>query len=126
MLLTEYLSELVKIIDNYSKTNLIISSEIKNDFRTEQIGIIRGNLVFADQSILYFTEYLDLRYRVEKLSFSYHYQKKTGTLIFRYDNARHRPKLAFENHKHVADGKITEAGIPALTDVFDEVMDYLL
>jgi hypothetical protein len=126
MLLTEYLSALVKIIDNYSKTNLIISSEIKNDFRTEQIGIIRGNLVFADQSILYFTEYLDLRYRVEKLSFSYHYQKKTGTLIFRYDNARHRPKLAFENHKHVADGKITEAGIPALTDVFDEVMDYLL
>ena len=126
MLLTEYLSELVKIIDEYSKTNLILSSEIKNDFRTEQIGIIRGNLVFADQSILYFTEYLDLRYRIEKLSCSYHYQKKAGTLIFRYDNARHRPKLAFENHKHLADGKITEASIPALTDVLDEVMDYLL
>jgi len=117
---------MVKIIDEYSKTNLIISSEIKNDFRTDRIGIIRGNLVFADQSILYFTEYLDLRYRIEKLSFSYHYQKKAGSLIFRYDNARHKPKLAFENHKHTADGKITEAGIPSLTDVLEEVMDYLL
>jgi len=126
MLLTEYLSELVHVIDEYSKTNLIISSEIKNDFRTDRIGIIRGNLVFADQSILYFTEYLDLRYRVEKLSFSYHYQKKTGALIFRYDNARHRPKLAFESHKHTAEEKITEASIPALTDILDEVMDYLL
>jgi hypothetical protein len=83
MLLTEYLSELVHVIDEYAKTNLIISSEIKNDFRTDRIGIIKGNLVFADQSILYFTEYLDLRYRPEKLSFSYHYQKALkGTDLF--------------------------------------------
>ena len=39
MLLTEYLSELVHVIDEYSKTNLIISSEIKNDFRTEQMAL---------------------------------------------------------------------------------------
>ena len=126
MLLSEYLSELVQVIDEYAKTSLIISSEIKNDFRTDQIGIIRGNLVFADQSILYFTEYLDLRYRTEKLSFSYHYQKKAGTLIFRYDNARHRPKLAFENHKHLINGKIIAASVPELTDVLEEVMGHLL
>ena len=67
MLLTEYLSGLVKVFDEYSKTNLIISTEINNDFRTEQIGIIKGTILFADQSILYFTEFLDLKYRSKNL-----------------------------------------------------------
>jgi hypothetical protein len=49
-----------------------------------------------------------------------------GALIFRYDNARHKPKLPFENHKHLTGGKIIEAPIPELADVFEVIMDYLL
>ena len=36
MFLSEYLSDLTKAIDEYSKTGLIISSEVKIDFRTEK------------------------------------------------------------------------------------------
>lgn len=126
MLLTEYLSGIVKFIEEYSKTNLIISSELNNDFRTEQLGLIKGKIIFADESILYFTEYLDLKDRVEKLTYSFHYQKQSGALIFRYDNARHKPKLPFECHRHWANGKIAKSRIPELADVLEEIMEYLL
>ena len=39
------------------------------------------------------TEYLDLRYKVEKLTYAFHYQQKDGKLIFRYDNASKRRRL---------------------------------
>jgi hypothetical protein len=126
MLLTEYLSRIVKIIEEYSKANLIISSELNNDFRTEQLGLIKGIVIFADESILFFTEYLDLKDRVEKLTYSFHYQTQSGALIFRYDNARHKPKLSFENHKHLIDEKIIEAPPPELAEVLEVTMDYLL
>lgn len=42
MLLTEYLSNLVKAIEEHSKRGLIIDSELTTDFRTEKIGIIKG------------------------------------------------------------------------------------
>ena len=41
------------------------------------------------------TEYLDLRYKVEKLTYAFHYQQKDGKLIFRYDNASKRRRLIF-------------------------------
>lgn len=74
MLLNEYLSEIVKIIEEYSKTNLIINSELNTDFRTEKIGILKGKITFIDDSKLFFTEYLDVRYKIEKLTYPFHYQ----------------------------------------------------
>ena len=68
MLLTEYLSDIVRVIDEYSQTGLIIDSELSTDFRTEKIGIIKGSISFSDNSKLIFNEYLDLRYRIEKLN----------------------------------------------------------
>lgn len=40
MLLTEYLSGLAKVIDEYSRTGLIIESELIADYRTEKTGIV--------------------------------------------------------------------------------------
>ena len=93
MLLTEYLSDLVKLFDEYSRTELIIDSVLTTDFRTEKIGIIKGSITFSNNSRLIFTEYLDLRYKIEKLNYSFHCQKQDGSLIFRYDNARHKPPI---------------------------------
>jgi len=126
MLLTEYLSNLVKVIEEYSKTELIIDSELTTDFRTEKIGIIKGSITFTDNSSLFFTEYLDLRYKVEKLNYSFHYQKQDGTLIFRYDNARHKPPIDAFGHKHSSNGKIIVAELPPLNSIFAEIMDFLL
>ncbi|MCI0469280.1 MAG: DUF6516 family protein [Nitrospirae bacterium] len=126
MLLTEYLSELIKVLDEYSKTNLIIDSNLSIDSRTGKIGIIKGAITFLDNSMLVFSEYLDLRYKVEKDSYSFHYQKQDGTLIFRYDNALHKPPLDAAGHKHISDDKVISAEPPGFEEILTEVMDLLL
>ena len=126
MLLTEYFARIVKDIEEYSKTNLIIDSELHIDCRTEKIGIIKGTITFLDNSCLFFTEYLDVKYKIEKLTYSFHYQQKDGTLIFRYDNAYHKPRLGFAAHKHLPSGEIIQSDIPELKDVFEEIMEHLL
>ena len=126
MLLTEYFARLVKVVEEYYKTNLIIDSDLHIDCRTEKIGIIKGTITFIDNSNLFFTEYLDVRYKVEKLSYSFHYQQKDGKLLFRYDNADHKPRLSFTSHKHLSSGEIIQSSIPEISDIFEEIMDYLL
>ncbi|MFZ5998211.1 MAG: toxin-antitoxin system TumE family protein [Nitrospirota bacterium] len=74
---------------------------------------------------MFFTEYLDLRYKIEKLTFSFHYQDKGGRTIFRYDNAAHKPALNYEAHKHTADG-IAQAEAPEFKEVIEEIIGLLL
>ena len=126
MLLTEYFARIVRDIEEYSKNNLIIDSDLHIDCRTEKIGIIKGTVTFLDNSCLFFTEYLDVKYKIEKLTYSFHYQQKDGTLIFRYDNAQHKPRLGFAAHKHLPSGEIIQSDIPELNDVFEEIMGHLL
>jgi len=92
----------------------------------KKIGIIRGTIDFIDESSLHFTEYLDLRYGTEKLTYSFHYQERDGKLIFRYDNARHKPALDCEDHKHLSDGNAIPSQEPEIKSVFVEIMDRLL
>jgi len=124
MFLAEYLSVLTAQVDQYSRTALITSSEIKADFRTEKIGVIRGIIEFIDESKLFLTEYIDFRYKLEKLTYAYHYQDKNGQLIFRYDNAVHKPRLDFKDHKHLKD-KVISCHIPELRQVLEEILSPL-
>ena len=71
-----------------------------------------------------FTEYLDLRYRVDRLSYSFHCQDKEGRLIFRYDDAMHRPALAFKEHKH-SKGTIRPTTLPDFRSLLSEVAEYV-
>ena len=126
MLLREYLDHILSIIKKYSIANLILASDIINDFRTEKVGVVRGRNDFINESTLYFTEYLDLRYGVEKLSYSFHYQNRDGNLIFRYDNARHKPELECRDHKHLSDGRTVPFHTPGFKHILDEITEYLL
>lgn len=56
MLLSEYSARLAKIIEKYSKTDLIVASAFSIDYRTEKIGLIEGSVTFIDGSRLFFTE----------------------------------------------------------------------
>ena len=58
MLLTEYLFDLIKAIDEYSKSGYILTSELNIDARSEKIGLIKGSVIFIYGSKLIFTEYL--------------------------------------------------------------------
>lgn len=52
--------------------------------------------------------------------YRYHYQGPRNQLIFRYDNARHRPLLPVLEHKHVPE-QVIEAAAPTLEDVLAEI-----
>lgn len=126
MLLTESAAGLARVIDEYSPTDLIVDSAITSDCRTAKIGSIKGAVTFIDDSRLFFTEYLDLRFRPEKITYSFHYQTRDGALLFRYDNARHKPALDYPDHKHLADGRVIQVEPPELARVLDEIMGYFL
>lgn len=124
MLLTEYLSGLTDSIAGYAGTGLILSSEFAVDSRTDKIGLIKGTVAFLDGSKLFFSEYLDLRYKTRKLSYVFHYQDTGNTMIFRYDNAAHRPALPFADHKH-SGNYVRQSEIPELSSVLREIIERL-
>jgi len=126
MLLSEYQAELAEIIGRFARTDLITASELTVDARTSKLGVIKGSLAFADGTRLFFTEYVDTRYRLEKLTYSYHCQDAEACLLFRYDNAAHKPALSYACHKHLATGEVIEAPVPDFAAVLDEVLERLV
>lgn len=79
-----------------------------------------------DGSRLFFTEYIDARYRLEKLSYAYHCQDAEGNLIFRYDNAAHKPALPYTCHKHLPDGTFVESPAPEFDILMEETLERFL
>lgn len=122
MLLSEYLHELTASAGELTKADLILSSDLTADFRTKKIGLIKGTLAFSDGSELFFKEYVDLRYKIRKETYSFHYQDADGRMIFRYDNADHKPSLGFTDHKHVGE-QVIQAEIPNLRGVLEEIVN---
>ncbi|MEA2115024.1 MAG: DUF6516 family protein [Thermodesulfobacteriota bacterium] len=58
------------------------------------------------------------------LSYAYQYQDREGNLIFRYDNAAHKPKLEIPEHRHSPDG-IDIVDPPDMAELVDEVIGFL-
>jgi hypothetical protein len=83
-------------------------------------------LRFWDGSLLQAEEALVVQaYAIIKTRYSYHYQGKDGSLIFRYDNAPHYPALAgFPEHKHDPSA-VAPAAAPDLSQVLREIDAYL-
>jgi len=50
-----------------------------------------------------------------------HYQDVTTQMIFRYDNAAHRPTLSAREHKHTPDNTVVMLP-PTLEQVIDEIL----
>jgi hypothetical protein len=44
MLLSEYQTQIISVIDHYARTNLITASEIILDARSPKIGVIKGTI----------------------------------------------------------------------------------
>ena len=94
------------------------------DQRSTQRGYITGILIFEDGSELHFREFIDTTRSVPRIMYAYHYQDAEKVLLFRYDNALHRPTLPQQEHKHTPDG-IDVGSMPALVEVLDEIMSAL-
>ncbi len=125
MLLNTYQNNIVSIIQEYVDNGYILSFTFSVDARSNHIGFIQGNLEFVQGSRLFFREYVDLQEAIEKLSYSFHYQDQDNNLIFRYDNAQHKPDLGYVEHKHIKD-KIISSEIPDIDQVILEIINEYL
>jgi len=125
MSLRNYLAtfhEGIQKLEDYGYTE---STEIREEIRPNKQAVIKGKIVLVDGSVLHIKEYIDAKYKIERVSYAYQYQDRDGELIFRYDNAVHRPALGYREHKHTKDGVIVEASLPDISDVIDEVIECL-
>ena len=117
-----YFNQIKAIVDQYAATPFVLDANVSFEMRPGQQGYLTGSIIFADGSALYFREFLDVdKDTVDKLMYTYHYQDAGNQLIFRYDNARHRPPLHSLEHKHVP-GQVIEAPAPTLEDVLAEIV----
>lgn len=122
MLLRNYLNSLHKEIEKLENYGFIESVELKEEIRAIKQALISAKIVFLNGSELHIKEYIDARYKIERVSYAYHYQDRDGNCIFRYDDAAHKPALKFREHKHTMDGSIAPSNLPDISEIFAEII----
>lgn len=125
MLLRNYLNSLYREIEKLEDYGYTESVEIKEEIRAIKQAIVNVRIVFLNGSELHIKEYIDARYKIERVSYAYHYQDNDGNCIFRYDNAVHKPALGFMEHKHTKDGNIVAYELPNISGIFEEISEHL-
>ena len=125
MLLCNYLQSFRRGMEKLEKYGYTESIDIREEIRSNKQAIIKAKIVLVDRSVMHIKEYIDAKYKIEKVSYAYQYQDRDGELIFRYDNAAHRPALRFKEHKHTKNGVIIEASLPDISNIIDEVVECL-
>lgn len=117
----EYAQEIDEILAASVAAGEAVLINIQIDQRSSLRGFITGVLQFNDDSELHFREFVDASLPEPRLMYAYHHQDANRELVFRYDNASHRPSLLHTQHKHTPTGVIVHTA-PALAQVLDEVI----
>jgi len=125
MLLREYFVILREAIEKFDTYGFAESIDIREEIRAGKQAIIVINVVPIDGSSLLIKEYINAKYQIDKVSYAYQYQDRDNVLIFRYDNAVHKPALGFNEHKHTSTGDVIKAKLLDMADLVDEVIGYL-
>ena len=117
----EYVRDIQDALDGTVAAGQAVLVSIQIDQRSSLRGFIAGSLQFSDASELHFREFVDTSLPEPRLMYAYHYQEPNGALIFRYDNAAHRPSLSQAEHRHTpATVEVTPP--PMLAQVVDEIL----
>ena len=124
MSLSEYLTYLNCALSGFQNFGVADLVEFNSALREGQRCIVTARVEFVDGSVFYIKEFISGRYVINRLSYSYHYQTASGMLNFRYDNAEHKPKLAFKEHKHLADSSIIQHPSPTIETLINEILSY--
>ena len=120
----EYARNIQETISALVSTGEAVIISLQIDQRSPLRGFISGVIRFNDGSELHFREFINLMADEPRLTFAYHYQDTDKNLIFRYDNALHRPPLPQPEHKHTPSG-VETVPIPTLAQVIDEILRLL-
>jgi hypothetical protein len=125
MSLREYLERLREGIELLHKYDYTESIQINEQIRPNKQAVVNAKLVLNNGSVLYIKEYIDAKHGTDRVTYAYHFNDRDGKLLFRYDNAVHKPALRFKAHKHNADGTIEYAALPDIFDLVDDIIGYL-
>ncbi len=121
-MINKYFEKIENILSGFN--NIMISQTIKKRFYNDTQGLISGEIVFSDESILSFLELKNTE-QLNKKKYKYHYMNHKKTMIFRYDNSKHYFDLkSFPHHKHLPD-KIESSVEPDMIDILLEIQDIL-
>lgn len=116
----EYLDQFQHLLADILATGEAQIIEFQADARSLTKGYIRGALLFNDGSECHFREFIDTAQVEPRLMYAFHYQGADKSLVFRYDNAAHRPALPQPEHKHTTDGVLLSIP-PTFAEVLDEI-----
>jgi hypothetical protein len=116
----EYARQVQLVVDEVIQTGEAHLLNLQIDARSTQRGYIAGILQFQDGSELHFREFVETIVPDPRSMYAYHYQDADQNLIFRYDNAQHRPSLPQLEHKHTPAG-IELTAAPTLSSVLYEI-----
>jgi hypothetical protein len=98
-------------------------------YEEQILSITRGNLRirlrFSDQALLEISEAIVfIAGEPRWLSYRYHYQDPSTTLVFRYDNTPHHPEIPTRpDHKHTGD-HVMASSRPSIGQVLLEVRTF--
>lgn len=123
MPLYEYIDQFQKALERLLDFGLTESFDFKQEIRPGKQAAINAEVVLINETILYIRAYITAKYKISLLSYAFQYQNKDGKLIFRYDNATHKPPLGFKEHKHLGNGEIIEASSPEPKHLIDEIIE---
>lgn len=122
MRIEDYFQHVREVVESYS---VVQSFDLAYDKRSTHEGFIRGELHFADGSVLHLREFVDVETAIDRLMYAYQYMDATKTLVFRYDNTGHHKKLnlaTYPHHKHErGETSVVESSAPTLADVLNEI-----
>lgn len=123
--LNEYIESVKIAVQRLDDYGLAKSIEFQSEFRKEDEVFLTSNATLINDSEIYLREYVNGKNGITRIDYSYQYQAADKSLIFRYDNSKHKPKLGFDEHKHQQDGSIIPSPMPSIDEIIDEVIDFL-
>lgn len=117
----EYARAIRAAVDTLTDSGDTVLVSLQVDQRSSVRGFIEAALEFRDGSQLVFREFVDTTQSEPRLMYAYHYQDVAQKLVFRYDNAAHRPAVSQPAHKHTPAG-IEAAPPPTLAAILDQIL----
>jgi Family of unknown function (DUF6516) len=117
----EYVQRMTDLLNQVVTTGETVLNAFQVDQRSAVRGLIAGMLQFGNGSELHFREYIDMTQAEPRIMYAYHYQDADHNLIFRFDNAAHKPALPQPEHKHTPLG-IEASPVPTLAEVLDQIL----
>lgn len=117
----EYARQIEDVLNAVVVTGEATVVDLRIDHRSSLRGFLSGTLRFGDDSELHFREFVDTSQPEPRLMYAYHYQDANKALVFRYDNAAHRPPLLQAEHKHMP-GAVDISHAPTLGEVVAEIL----